>query len=522
MKKQIVKQLYWIIPGLIVIFGLALLFYQNFSKVTEPPEPNWSRALTVGSTDVSRLPPIKEKENGNYLITAFKDEKLSTITINENFIVEDTKTYDIPVDKWTQIYQQDDRIIYFDYTNIYDSDKNEIVSDVERFFPLKNTILYIKDKKLYELSPEDNKSVKIMNIDLNKQNIVPQQNANEINIVTYTPRQTGIDFQLFQLHNSELEEKFQTEITVAPGKIVTDIIYALDGNKLGVILQEELENSQGKPVFFNYYKEMTLDGENEQQQKELTFQDPAGSSQLTEINSIEFKYKEGKPSLLFQANGQTETQYNDSTSFNIYKAEINSNGTTITERRSNTPAISVDPQWLNDETVAWVDLDNEGNKINISSSNITAVNQATGFQQDDWLRALGKTLGMISSSMFGIAISAVWFIWPLTFIALMYFFRSRTIDRDPTWVFYLGISIYAMAALFWKNQFFVPNIYMNAPNYLTFDGSSYFYMMLFAVIAYIIAQLTKQSNEWDGTVRIMYFVGVHILLLTAFFGPYLI
>lgn len=289
-----------------------------------------------------------------------------------------------------------------------------------------------------------------------------------------------------------------------------------------MLLQEELEQTQGNPEFFNYFMQTTITSQNSQPLDELTFQDPAGNNNLTEVSDVVLHFSNSKPNILFQANGQTETQYNDRTAFNIYSAEINENGTTKTERRSNTPLISTNPQWINEETIAWLDLDPDGNKINISSGDMAAVSQAIEFTQDDWLRALGKTQGMITSSFFAIALSFVWFIWPILFIVFMYIFKSRTLNHDPIWIFYTGIGIYAIAAVVWRNHFFVNNVYTKAPNYLTFDGSSYFYMILFAIIALGLAILTKRINEWDGTVRIMYFVGIHILLLTIFFGPYII
>lgn len=521
MKRSLLKQLYWVIPGIIVMLGLVLLFCQNFSKVTEPPSPNWSRDLSVGKTEINKLFPIKETKDGMYILTSYEDGKMVTTMLNKAFQVKDKKTYEIPVDKWTQVFQQNDNLIYFDYTNIYDKHKNKIISDAEQFYPLENTILYAKENMLYQLSPVTKKSTKVMELDLEKQKVIPEQNGDEIDLLTYTPEPGKIDLTLSELNNGKVNTIYQEELKVDLGKIVNDISFVRDDQKLSVMLKEELEASQGQPQFYNYLIQTTLTEQNPKQ-REIIMQDPAGSSNLTEVSSVVLQYNENDLNLLFQANGQTKTQYNDKTALNIYKAEINQDGTITTERRSNTPAISIKPQWINDATVAWLDLDSNGNEIKISSSNITAISEASTFNGDDWIRALGKTLGMVSASIFAIAISAVWFIWPIVFIALMYFFRSRTIDRDPLWVFYAGIGIYAIAALVLKNRFFVDTIYLNAPSYLTFNGSSYFYMFIFAAISFGIVQLTKWANEWDGTARIMYFVGIHILLLTTFFGPYVI
>ncbi|ASK63275.1 hypothetical protein CFK37_14500 [Virgibacillus phasianinus] len=522
MKKNLVKQLYWVIPVVIMMFGLVLLFYQNYAKVTEPPAPNWSRGLTIGQTNVDRLPPIKNTKNGGFIVTSFENQKLTATTVNSDFTVQDKKVYNIPVDKWTEVYQQDNHIIYSDYTNIYDKDSNRLVPDIEQFYPLNNTIFYVKENALYQLSPENKKSTKIMDIDLNKQDIALQESESGINILTSSLDTRDVTITLHQLHNQKINQLYQTKMPITPGKVVNDISFVLDKQKLGILLQEELEAPQGQQQYFNYFMETTLTAKSQQPLRELTFQDPAGNGQLNEISHVVLKYNNGKLNLLFQASGQTNTQYkNGSTTFNIYMTEISESGTN-TVRRSNTPAISIKPQWVNNETIAWLDLNSDGNEINISSSDIAAISQATGFNQGDWIRSLGKTLGMLSSSIFAIAISAIWFIWPVAFIALMYFFRSRTIDRDPVWIFYTGIGIYAIAALAFKNSFFVQSIYTNAPDYLTFTGSSYFFMILFAVITYGIALLTKRENEWDSPVRVIYFVGVHILLLTTFFGPYVL
>jgi hypothetical protein len=522
MGRSLIKHFYWVIPGIIIVFGLVLLFYQNFTKFTEPPEPDWSRALFVGETALNKLPPVKETKDGDFIITRYEGGKLAATTLSKDFTVKDKKTYDIPVDKWTQIYKQEDTIIYFDFTDIYDKDKNKIITDVERFYPLETTILYIKENVLYQLTPESLESKVLMDMDINKLAMTPQENEDGINLLVYTSVINGVDITLHQLINGKINTVYQSTIQVDPGKVVKDISFALNDQKLALLLLEKQVSTQGKPEFSNYFMQTTVTNQNPQPIDELTLRDPAGNNNLTEVSNVVLTYSNDKPTLLFQANGLTETLYNDNKAFNIYQAEINEDGTKTTERRSNTPFISTNPQWVNEDTIAWLDLDPDGNRINISSGNIAAIGKIIEFSKDDWLRALGNTMGMATSSFFAIALSLVWFIWPIIFVVFLFMFGSRLLDRDPNWIFYTGIGIYAIATVVWKNQFFVDNIYENAPNYLTFNGSSYFYMMIFAVIALGLTMLTKRINDWDATGRIMYFVGIHILLLTIFFGPYII
>ncbi|SDN44367.1 hypothetical protein [Bacillus sp. OK048] len=522
MNRKLLTHLYWVIPTVIMIFGFLLLSYQNFSKVTEPPAPDWSRALFIGKTDINKLPPVKKTEDGSFIFTRFENGKLATTTMNKDFIIQDQKSYDIPVDKWTQVFQKEETILYFDFKNIYDMNRNIIVSNVEKFYPLGTTIFYLKEKELYQLTPENMKSEKIMDADLNKLDIILQEDEVGVKILVYTSDTNGVDISLQQFINGKMNTIYQTRLKVDPGKVVNDIAFALNDQKLALLLQEELEQTQGKPEFFTYYMETSLTNQDAQPLHKLSFEDPAGSHSLKEVSDVVFKYSNGKPTILFKANGRTETRYNDNTTFNIYTAVITENGTTKTERRSNTPEISTNPQWINDETIAWLELGAEVHKINISTADIDKVSDLIKITQGDWLNALGKTLGMITTSFFGIALSVIWFLWPIIFIVVMYFFKHRTIDRDPTWFFYTGIGLYILAAVIWRDRFFVDSIYSKAPNYLTFTGSSYFYMIVFAIIAYCLAIHAKRVNDWSGTTRIIYFVGLHVLLLTIFFGPYII
>lgn len=523
MKTWIRLNLYWMIPCVLILLGLSLLFVQNFSKVTAQPESDWSRGLLVGQSEVNKLPTIKETEDGNYLFSFFQENKLTTATLNKEFRIEKEKNYDIPVDKWTQIYQGNNQLIYFDYENIYDQNKTELVADVEEFYPLDSSILYVKENTLFQLNPETKKSSELMEINLDKEKLSIEENEDGVHLLLFTKGKSDVDLTLYRLQNGEINHLYGTKVKVDPGKIVNGISFTFEEQKLALLLQEELELTQGKPEYYNYFAEIDITSPQQLEQTELMFQDPAtDNGKLTEISDVAFTYRDGKPRLLFKANGFTETKYNEKSGFNIYEAEIGEEGETKTERRSNTAAISTIPQWLDEDRVVWMDLDGDGNKVYVSSNELTKINKEINSTSEDWLQALGKTFGMISTSFFAFALSFIWILWPVLFVIFMYVFFSRTVDYDRPWIYYTGIAIYLAAAVIFKDHFFVPNILSSAPGYLTFTGSPYVYLLLFAVIAYFLSMLTKKVNEWTGAPRIIYFVGVHIILLTVFFGPYII
>lgn len=523
MSNRLRINLYWIIPVVIILLGLILLFFQNYSKVTAEPDNAWSRGLVVGETQLNKLPKIAEAADGHFVFSFFQDNKIVTKELDREFNVGNQKTYDISANKWTQIFLHEDQLIWFDFKNIYDQNKQQLVADVDGFYPLDTTVLYVKENVLYELHPETRQSVKMMDIDLDKENISLEENRDGIHLLVFKKGINEVHLSLYKLGVEKADSLYETTLKVDPGKIVNAISYTFEGQRLSLILQEELESTQGKPEFFNYFVQAVVTNSETPEQYKLTFYDPAQEgSVLTEVSDVTVTYRDAIPILLFKANGYTDTKYNEKTAFNIFEAEIGEKGTTKTERRSNTSAISTIPQWVNENTVAWVDLNGDSNNVYVSSSDISAINQKVKTTSDDWLQALGKTFGMMALSFFALAVTFIWFMWPVLFIVILYVIKSRAIDYDRSWVFYTGIIIYLAAVFLFKDRFFIPNMMNNAPDYLTFTGGTYVYLILFAVVSYFLTAMTKRINEWTGAVRVMYFVGVHVILVTIFYGPYII
>ncbi|KAB7668887.1 hypothetical protein [Bacillus sp. B1-b2] len=523
MNSRLRTNLYWIIPVVIVSLGLVLLCYQNYSKVTEAPDDDWSRGIVVGETQFNKLPKIRETADGKYVFSFFQDNKLITKELDNDFNMENQTNYEIPVNKWTQVYLHEDQLIWFDFKNIYDENKQQLVTEVDGFYPLNTTVLYVKEKALYQLHPDTKQSVKLMDIDLDQENISLEENQDGIHLMVFKKGTNEVHLALYKLAEEKVDNVYETTLKVDPGKVVNQIAYTFDNQKLSLLLQEELESTQGKPVFFNYFVQTVITDSNTPKQYELTFYDPAQeNTELTEVSDVTFIYRDGVPMLLFKANGYTDTKYNEKTTFNIFEAEIGEDGTTKTERRSNTSAISTIPQWVNENTIAWVDLNGDSNTVNVSSSDLDTINLKVKTTSDDWLQALGKTFGMLALSFFALAITFIWFMWPVLFIVILYVIKSRAIDYDRSWVFYTGIVLYLAAVVLFKDRFFIPNLLNNAPDYLTFTGGTYFYLLLFALVAYLLTSITKRVNEWTGAVRVLYFVAVHVVLVTIFYGPYII
>lgn len=515
------KHLFWILPTIIIVAGVVNVFSQNISQVAEPPAADWSRALQIETTSDNKL-PVQVTEEGNINIQSFKDNQLQIQSLNKDFETIKTKSYDIPYDKWTQVYIQDDKLIYHDYKHIYDREGNIIVPDVNRFYPLKNTVLYIKDNALYKLATTNQPSKKMMDLKKGIDEIIPYQGEQSLYFMTEKSTNSDVELNVYKIQSNNIEHIHQEKFELGFGQVVNNIDFDINGENLAYTLETEQKESRGAPVSYAYFKETVIGSDADVSLQQLEFDDPAGRGTLGEISGLSVTYHNGKPQLLFRAGGYSETQFKGKRAFNIYTASMKDNGYFEVSRKSNTPKVSGEAQWLNESTIMWLDIEGEENSINVSSGNQDTIDKASSLTQDDWLRALGKTLGMLSLIAVTISISSIWFVWPVLFIAIIYFAKGRIVEEDPPWLFYTGVGIYLLAVFIFKEYVFVQSVFANAPSYLVFNGGSYVYILLFALIALVAAQTTKKTRGWQASGRIACFVGAHILMVLSVFGPYFI
>ncbi|SFE25436.1 hypothetical protein SAMN05216238_11162 [Lentibacillus persicus] len=514
------KHLFWVLPSIVILLGVLLMLNEGIADVTERPEKDWSRGLKIGETPVDKRLPVKETSEGQYVLQTYEPDLLKVKTFNRKFELLDETSYDIPLDKWTQVFLNGDELIYHDYSDIRDREGNVIVPDADRFYPLDNTALYIKKNTLYELDPSSNNSSKIMQLEDNLDDIIPFQGEDHVYFMTEISLNNDVALSIYELadHNAEMihQESFQID----PMQTVEDMDFAIHDGKIAYIMETVQKQSQGSPQSYTYMSETSVGSNRAPALEPLSFPDPAGGGALSEANTITISYQNGKPHLLFSAGGYTETKYQNNRAFNVYSATITNSGEVKTFRKSNTPKAGTYPQWVNDSTVMWLEQSGESKNVYISSSNASIIEKAAGLDQDDWLRALGKTFGMLAKVLITLLVTTIWLMWPVLFVVLMYVIKGRKLDEERSWFFCAGIAIYMLAVFLFQDMVFIDDIFARAPDYLTFTGSSYVFILVSAVIAYIAAQSAKVTRDWHAPSRIVYFAGTHALMVAVFFGPY--
>ncbi|UOQ94239.1 hypothetical protein MUO14_04560 [Halobacillus shinanisalinarum] len=508
----------WLGPLLVILIGVSILFAENYQEVTEPPNESWSREVEIGSTPTLIEPHITVTKDGNISVSYVTKEGVQQKSLNETYQVVSENSYDIPYDKWTQAYSDGEQLIYSDYYAIYEGETKEKIADASQFIPLNSKVIYRQGQEISTLQPDTMESFPLLTLDNENVEISTYQTDSNTYLLTQRTDQAGIDITFYELTENQASKMASAQFKTKPSEVAESIQFTITDGQYALLLQTlQKQSMSGEPVYHYYFSQQTL---NEHPKfTQIEFSDPVGQAKLTEVSDFEMKSEDGDTNLLFKAFGQTETGYRKEKQFNIYEATLTDNGVTSTTRLSNTPDSSATPEWINKEAIIWLDMQGDENRLLLSSSNPEIIQQAKQVSGAYLIGALGKTLGMLSASFLAIAVGVIWYIWPLVFIAVMMFSSNRSFDRDRAWVFFLGASIYLGAALLFKDLIFTSRLLLQAPEYLSFPGSSLFYIFIFALITYGILRMS--SKDWSITVRLGYFVGVHILFITIFFGPYL-
>ncbi|MRH44724.1 hypothetical protein GH741_18920 [Aquibacillus halophilus] len=513
---NIKQRFYWLIPAIGILIAIGLLFYQNLSNVAEAPEENWSKALPIGETSINKYPYVTKTDELTTEIVEFDSETLVKRTYGDKYTIIDEEEFpDIPFNKWTKVFAYNNELFYFQYKTIYDGVTGKKITEADSFHPLKDYLVYVKGNTVFELDPQTKKSNSIYNFDTTIDELVASQTEGGIVFLTYTKKQEDLNVSVYEYSNDSTTNIHQQSFSVSHNERIQDASVAYEGNRLAFLFRTERKGAGGTAPVNTLY----LFDNNRPTLNQITFNDPKGSARLNNVSDISLAFHNQKIKILFSANGKSKTKYNAMTAFNIYEA-IEQDGSFEVFRRSNTSSFSAKPQWINNNTVTWIDLKGASNKILLSSSDEELIEQTRTPSNTDLVVALGKTIGMLSVAFLAILLSSIWFIWPLILLIIIYLSRRNLLDRDPNWVYYVGLVSYALAVILFKHRFFIDTIYMKAPEYLTFQYSDWLSITVFGIIAHFCATYGAIHNEWNVPVKLVYFMGVHIVLLAFFFGPY--
>ncbi|WP_082233499.1 hypothetical protein [Halobacillus massiliensis] len=510
------KNAVWLIPAMVILAGICLLFYENYQKVTEPPNDSWSREVNVGSTPFSTPPVLWNKEN-NEMISFLTSEGITTASISPEFNIDTAASYSIPADKWTKFYIDEKALIYSDYYSMYNESGNKI-SDINQFFPLKDFVLYKKDDAVYQLDPHTEEETKLLSLENDQVQTEAVHSGDKNFLLLYVTEKTTTNLKIFEINEEGIDQIVESSFDLADQKVINSLQFGLNANEYALVVTAT-EKAGGSSKTENFY---SISSYNEDPKlNPLTLMDPAGKGELSSLSELSLSSENGVFKILAAASGSTNTLYKTDNQFNIYETVLTSDGASKTERLSNTSRPSTAPQSLNNKSIVWMDHKGENYQILLSSSNEKALAKAESFPSGYFLDSLGKTMGMIAISFFTLIVGGLWFVWPLLFLAIIMFVKGSSVDRNKAWVYYIGAAIYLLFAFIFQDRVFSEKVMNRAPEFLTFTASPFIFIILFAVLVHGTLQISKKRN-WSVSVQLFYLISIHLLFVMTYFGPYLL
>ncbi|MBM7551932.1 hypothetical protein [Thalassobacillus pellis] len=517
---SLAKRLYWILPLMIVLAGIGLLFYENLKKVKEPPDEGISRELKLGESQLANAPAIFSK-NDSYILSYFDDEKLIEKIYTKSWDLDSEQTHDIPFNKWSRVYNNGETLLYTDYYALYLGSTDKKISEIDDFFPLQNRVLFLDNHNMYRLEPNTLKTQKVLSLEEGQKRVFVEQIDSKTYILVYYPGRKGHLIKLYRA-DTQSEAKLVSEniYPISTTETFKDLSFDVNHNAFAVIFST-IQKQGGKTVNAQYYTYHPFKKKEAPAVKTLQAKDPFSGSQLEGWEDIELKLNGKEADILFASHGFTETTYSEAKASNIYRLHVSSSGQEIT-RISNTPNRSMQPMFIDKGTVLWLDVHGDEKQINLASNREVIIQKADNYTSGHFISAAGKSVGMLSYAFFTIFLTLMWYIWPFLFILLMMVVNNNALERGESWIMYLSLFIYTIPIVLLDDLLFTNKLLAAAPAYMSFQGSSWLYILGFGALAYLIMYLGTKSKEWGLVVRFTYFVGCHVLLLTFFIGPYLI
>ncbi|QHE53415.1 hypothetical protein [Pontibacillus sp. HMF3514] len=513
MLQKIRRNLVWVVP-IIIIFSIVFgLFWSNLTLIAKQPSEEWSRHIKIGETQTNRAP--FSYQNGSEIRIAFFNEgEVLTKTYNQSFELLNESSKSVPFTKWDPFYYNKGELIYHEDGELINGNTDELITMADKFYPLENHLFYSKDNEIYQLNPQSKSSTLLGKISDQYQTVVPIVHKDKMYFMAYKSLGFKVPMALYEaLPSGELTVKAKGMLKVPISEYFSDIAVATKDNGFGIVAKTDVGRKESRiysleSSWDNPYLDFNL----------LNLNDPNTGRKIREAGDFRPYYRDGQLYVIFHATGFTERATETMSANNIYQFTKTSSGIDV-QQISNTRYFSTNPLLLNKETIMWLDY-GINKKIFISSQNPDLIAKADTFTQTDLTIAFGQTIMHLVKSFTSIYLTYPWIVVPLLFFSILFLFFKRSMDQNLSWILYSGIAVYLIGALLLEEHFFVRTIQVRAPDFVTFPGFPYVFILLFGLLAFFCLMFARRT--WSVGYKVMYFVALHLIFLMLTIGGYIL
>ncbi|WLR60934.1 hypothetical protein [Guptibacillus hwajinpoensis] len=493
-----------ILTGLVI---LLLIFLHQLSILQEKPDEEWSRTidLDVATEDSEMFVKHEEEESTLY----FSGDPVRKIVVNEQLETSsENLEYTIPegysfyVDDKQAIYKKKDEIIY-----ARNGKEQSILNKIEGINASNDGVIAWSRHTVYSISPEGT---------IDSETELPQH------IKGGTFAENG---QLFLYVQSEDTNQF---LTLDPGKepVIIHETPLSSGELYSNLQMIQVDETvtftytvsatrQGTRVINTYFGESI--GREEATVNLLKITNVETGDSFPRPNYFSLTKVDGKPHLLFSADGEISPKRSV---ISIYEAS-RQDGEWLASRRSTSEELSIRPVSITDQSLVWMDQEDNGLVLHGASTDSTVIKSSNETSKDDLKFALYYTFTAIVGMFAMLAFSFGFLILPAVALMYLYFANTTAVEQDKSWVEWTIVLLCVGSQMI-----FLPSIldgpFQNlAPTYLTFEGAPYVWPVIIFLVSFIISRI-GQDQEWTILQRTSYQLGLNLGILIFLLGPYIL
>ncbi|MFZ3589400.1 hypothetical protein ACOI1C_08990 [Bacillus sp. DJP31] len=512
MKK--IKVLAFLIAFCLFLIGISL--YHNLQLEKSLPSNGWSRSITFPES-VGMSPSFTYQDGNEYHIYNHDKEKIIHFIVDDKLEIKNIIKIPIQLPALAPFWAKGEQIIFYRNSEIiyFDGEKEKLLfKDVEGMAANEKNIVYWDNDELFSIDLKTLKNTSLGKSNYKIDNVILNNETSSF-LVTSDRASINLRVTIFQKINGSYQPTEVATISEAGVEEVTGFSFIEKNDELS-IMYTTFSTAQHKLNYRAYFTKVSMVNDVVKANfEEMLFYDEKSNERLRKPRFVVMFLKENKPTILFSSEGFTIGKRR---AINIYES-VQKDEKWIANRRDTGAGVSVQPVYLHDGAILWLDYSAKIYTLKGASTNPETIEKSRMVTSDDWINSLSYSLSGIFTGLLLLFIGLLWIIVPAIFLLIVSFINSELIEKGTKWVEWTSIGLYVGTQLLFSQRVFNQSVYSFAPDYLTFPGSFIIIPLILALIAYYFTRMSY-NEEWGMLRKIFNFIGLDILFLLLLVGPY--
>ncbi|MFD2680490.1 hypothetical protein [Bacillus seohaeanensis] len=505
----------FVLPIFIMIIGISALFIHQLFEVKKTPQENWSRSLPLDYASDEK--PLFFLQDKNLFIS--NKNKIEHFSVQDGLTIEKVKDIPTKVTRGYPFWTDGSQTIMIKDSNLVSTKNNKdtvLDNNVTGIAIHHSHIIYWKNEKAYTLNLENQTSKEIHQFESEIHNVYIADDGSAI----FAVMKDDVHASLYYLDEtgSVLKDPFFT-ISQSPNDRVEGLVFSKQNDTLHLLYNHQ-SRTQGTIAYKINKLSVSLNDDKDSNIKpqEVSFLNEESNAKLEAPRSAKIVEIDGKKNILFTAESHRIDAKN---AISLYLAPY-TKGTDITAKPiSTTKNFGFAPIRVAGDSLVWFDYDGDSYELFGASQDKNVVAASKEWTDRSVKEGINNAVLMLFSSLITVLTSFYWVLPSLFLLILLYIFKPNAFEKDDiNWVEYASIIIFLVMPITFISRAQSEYFHSVAPNYFSFTGSSWVWLLIISVISGLIWKYGR-NPEWGTFAGAFYFMGAYILIFITSIGPYL-